>query len=225
MTFQNETTKSRSEILKCLDTKKRYEIFKARVEKFINQIDAIDKSILNCKSCKGLVEKFKNNTSIHYGKNLNILIMGEAPANNGWRKSGKSWHDPSGKKLASGKIMDKLLKEYNLLIEDITFVEAIKCFPVSRNSIKKCAKECENILFKQLKILNPKLIITLGDAATKSILKEPTYKKFSEVVGNIYSIFVEGRDYDVLPIYHPSPISPKSYTGNIDIIKKIENYI
>ena len=50
------------------------------------------------------------------------------------------------------------------------------------------------------------------DAATKTIL-DIKYKKFSDIVGKKFEL----NDMTVIPIYHPSPISPKSYTGNIDI--------
>jgi uracil-DNA glycosylase family 4 len=188
------------------------------------ELKNIDKQVQNCNLCGELVEKFTHHTTIHQGKNNDLLILGEAPANNGWRKSGKCWYSDTGKITGSGKIMNKLLEPYNLTVEDITFVEAVKCFPKSRSSLKICKSNCETILHKQIKLLNPKLIITLGDYATKSILKE-NYKKFGDVAGNIYKVNIENNKYEILPIYHPSPISPKSYQGNIDIIKKIKKYI
>ena len=60
-------------------------------------------------------------------------------------------------------------------------------------------------MIKQLEILNPKLIIALGEFSTRNILNFK-FNKFNDVVGNIYEI----DGYKVLPIYHPSPISPKS---------------
>ena len=71
-------------------------------------------------------------------------------------------------------------------------------------------------MLKQLKILNPKLIITLGEFPTRNLLNFK-FKKFSDVVGNIYE--VDG--YKILPIYHPSPISPKSYIDNVPIFEKL----
>ena len=44
------------------------------------------------------------------------------------------------------------------------------------------------------------------------------YKKFSDVVGKEFKV----NGYKVIPIYHPSPISPMSYKGNIEIFKKIK---
>ena len=44
------------------------------------------------------------------------------------------------------------------------------------------------------------------------------YKKFSDVVGKTFDV----NGYKVIPIYHPSPISPMSYKGNIEIFKNIK---
>ena len=59
-------------------------------------------------------------------------------------------------------------------------------------------------------------MLSLRDSATKSILNIK-YKKFSDVVGKEFDV----NGYTVIPIYHPSPISPLSYKGNIEIFKTI----
>ena len=69
---------------------------------------------------------------------------------------------------------------------------------------------------QQLEILQPKLIITLGEFPTRNLL-DFKFKRFQEVVGNIYEV----NGYKILPIYHPSPISPKSYKGNVPIFEKL----
>ena len=73
-------------------------------------------------------------------------------------------------------------------------------------------------MLEQLKILKPNLIITLGEFPTR-ILLNFKFNKFSDVVGNLYEV----NGYKILPIYHPSPISPKSYKGNVSIFEKIKN--
>ena len=69
---------------------------------------------------------------------------------------------------------------------------------------------------EQIKIINPKIILPLGDTATKSLL-DIKYKNFSDVVGQSFDY----NGFDVIPIYHPSPISPLSYKGNVDIFENI----
>ncbi len=177
----------------------------------------IDKEINNCNLCGTLVEHFPNSKTISIGKNNNILILGEAPANNGWRKSGKAWYDINNKLLPSGVVMQKLLDILNINLEDTYFLEAIKCFPLNRKYLKTCSNNCKKHLIKQLEIIKPKIILSLGDAATKSIL-DIKYKNFKEVAGNYYKV----NNIIIIPIYHPSPISPLSLKGNIPIFNKIK---
>lgn len=113
--------------------------------------------------------------------------------------------------------MQKWLYEINLKIEDIYFLEAIKCYPKDRKYLNRCSENCKKYLFKQLDIIKPKVVLSLGDTATKSILNIK-YKKFSDVVGKKFDV----NGYTVIPIYHPIPISPLSYKGNIEIFKNIK---
>ena len=176
----------------------------------------IDFEIHKCKKCSTMVEKFPNNKTVSIGNSNNIVILGEAPANNGWRKSGIAWYDSNNKLLPSGVILQKLLNEVNLKIEDTYFLEAIKCYPKDRKYLSRCSKNCKSFLLEQLNIIKPKIVLSLGDSATKSIL-DVKYKRFSDVVGKEYYI----NGYKVIPIYHPSPISPMSYKGNIEIFKSL----
>ena len=178
----------------------------------------IDKIVSRCQKCQNLVEKFPNEATVFLGKDNDIVLIGEAPANNGWRKSHMLWKDKSGKILPSGIVLQKLFDIINRNIFETTFLEAVKCYPLERKNLKICSKNCKDIMLKQLEIINPKLIITLGEFPTRALLPIK-FKKFSEVVGNFYEV----NGYKILPIYHPSPISPKSYKANIPIFEKIKN--
>lgn len=179
----------------------------------------IDSEVKNCNACGDLVEHFPNSKTISLGK-TSIMIIGEAPANNGWRKSGVAWYDVNGKILPSGVILKKLLNIINVELENTHFVEAIKCYPKSRTHLKTCNKNCRKFLINQIDVIKPKLILTLGDEATRAVLNLE-YKNFKEVVGKIYNI----NGYKVIPIYHPSPVSPMSYKGNIPIMENIKESI
>ena len=201
-----------------LDTTERYFKLKQRViKKFLEQIDV---KVYDCHSCNTLVEKFPNDATVFLGKDTDIVLIGEAPANNGWRKSHKLWCNPNGKILPSGTILQKLFAIINRDIFETTFLESVKCFPLMRKNLKVCSKNCKNIMLEQLKILQPKLIITLGEFPTRNILNFK-FIKFKDVVGKIYEV----NNYKILPIYHPSPISPQSYKGNVPIFEKLKKII
>ena len=209
--YSNRVKKIREEILDDTDTLIRYNILKMRLE-----LSLIDNDIYECNLCDEMVEKFPNSKTISIGNRNDIVILGEAPANNGWRKSKIAWYDINHKLLPSGVVLQKLLNEINLKIEDTYFMEAIKCYPIDRKYLNKCSNNCKQFLLRQLEIIKPKVVLSLGDAATKSIL-DIKYNKFSDVVGKKFDI----NGYKVIPIYHPSPVSPMSYKGNIEIFKRL----
>ena len=112
--------------------------------------------------------------------------------------------------------MQRLLDLVNIKLEDVYFLESIKCYPLDRKYLKKCSVNCRGFLFKQLEVIKPKVILSLGDAATKSVL-DIKYSKFSDVVGKRFIV----NNMMIIPIYHPSPINPKSYSGNVDIFREL----
>lgn len=206
------------EIILNSDTKNRYNILKTRlIKKLLQQID---EKVYLCQACNNLVEKFPNDTTVFLGIDTDIVLIGEAPANNGWRKSHKLWRDVNGKVLPSGIILQKLFDVIDRDILKTTFLESVKCYPKDRKNLKVCSKKCQNIMLEQLKVLNPKLVITLGEFPTRNLLNLK-FNKFSDVAGNIY----ETNTYKILPIYHPSPISPKSYKGNLPIFENLKKLL
>ncbi|HCC06834.1 MAG TPA: hypothetical protein DEP72_01530 [Clostridiales bacterium] len=229
--FQNgeklikERYKTRDEMLASKHTKQRYELLKQRVNKFLKEMNDTDLEIKDCNKCTGLVEKFDHSTTVHYGKDTKIVIVGEAPANNGWRKSGRCWYGADGKITGSGKVMHKLLDAMYLKLEDITFIEAVKCYPTDRKHLADCKKNCYEYLLRQLEILKPQVVLTLGDMATKSLMTSLKYNNFKEVVGVVHKIVIVENEINVIPIYHPSPISPLGYKGNEPIFESVRKYI
>ena len=184
------------------------------------ELSEIDQEIHQCNLCGTMIEKFPNQNTVSIGSRNDIVILGEAPANQGWRKSGVAWYDVNHKLLPSGVILQKLLDEVGLKLEDTYFLEAIKCYPKDRKYLSMCRENCQRYLWKQLAVIQPKVILSLGDAATKSILGIE-YKKFSDVVGKEFQV----SGYKVIPIYHPSPVSPMSYKGNVEIFKRMRKLL
>lgn len=209
--YSNYVIKTREEVLNNEDTNERYQLLKLKVK-----LNLIDEKIQNCSLCSNMVEKFPNSKTVSFGKQKDVVILGEAPANNGWRKSGIAWYDINHKLLPSGVVLQKLLNLINLTIEDTYFIEAIKCYPIDKKYLNKCSINCKKFFFMQLEEIKPKVILSLGYSATRTIL-DVKYKRFSDVVGKVFDV----NGYKVIPIYHPSPISPLSYKGNEEIFKNL----
>ena len=184
---------------------------------FINYLESLHKEICVCAKC--IHRDLCAPTYTCLGKDNRILILGESPAKNGWRISGKAWYEPSGKITATGKILKKLLSEIGLVLEDLYFTEAVKCTPKSPKFLKECGKNCYPFLKRQIEILKPKIIISLGVHATELVL--PKFNKFSDVVGKVHKTEFGA----VIPIYHTSPISPIGYKANVPIMQTIKNFL
>lgn len=213
--YSNFMIISREKIIENENTILRYSLLKERVIREL--LHEVDKKVHNCFACKKLVEKFPDVSTVFLGENNDIVLVGEAPANNGWRKSGMLWKDLNGKILPSGVVLQKLFSILDRDIFKTTFLEAVKCYPLERRNLKVCSLHCKEILMEQLQILSPKLVIPLGEFPTRVLLGNE-FTTFKDVVGKIYEV----GSFKVLPIYHPSPISPKSYKGNVPIIDALK---
>ena len=75
------------------------------------QLKDVDNEIYKCNLCDVMVEKFPNGKTVSIGVRNDIVILGEAPANNGWGKSGVAWYDINHKLLPSGIILQKLFNK------------------------------------------------------------------------------------------------------------------
>lgn len=179
----------------------------------------IEKKIQLCNACKDLT-KLKCDT-ISFGKNTEILFVGESPAKNGWLLTGKAFYDTKDKLLPTGKVLNELLKIIDLTIDDITFTEACKCHIPDRKLLKQASINCLHFLEDQIIELDSKIVIPLGEHPTR-ILIDKKFNKFGDVAGKVFEKELNNKKIYIIPIYHPSPINPKGYKNNIDIFKTIK---
>ena len=97
------------------------------------------------------------------GRGQKILLVGESPAENGWRKSGKACYTPDGKLLPTGQRLNELLELFNLSVDRCGFTELSKCYiGKDRKLLKSCSEKCWPIFLKQLKTHSCKLLVILG---------------------------------------------------------------
>lgn len=146
-------------------------------------------------------------TNLVFGKgncNAQIMFIGEAPGEK---------EDIEGLPFVgrAGKQLDKLLNQIQLTIDDVYIANILKYRPPKNRDPKK-----EEIishtpyLVKQIEIIQPKIIATLGNFATKFVLagfKPEEMKKIGgikELHGKKVEIEVGGKTFIVMPIYHPS---------------------
>ena len=154
--------------------------------------DLIDLNLLikNCTDCK--LHKVRNNTVPGTGQTtLDIMMIGEGPGYYEDR-DGTPFNGPSG------RFLTELLKSIELTREDIFLTNVLKCrAPGNRDPQIDEILACSKYLDRQIELVNPWLIVTLGKYSTEKFIK---FKKISDVRGRLY--MVDGRY--ILPIMHPA---------------------
>jgi uracil-DNA glycosylase len=79
----------------------------------------------------------------------------------------------------------------------------LKCRPPgNRDPQPDEIEACESHLFRQLELIQPKLVATLGNFATKLLSGKPT--GITRVHGRPQEALVGGRRVTLYPIYHPA---------------------
>jgi len=121
-----------------------------------------------------------------------VMIIGEAPG----KDEDQSGHPFVG---ASGRFLNHVLQGTNLVREDLFITNIVKCRPPNnrtpkQNEIDTCTS---HYLFKQIEMINPRLIVLLGVVAAKTLLH---VKSINEARGRL--IERDGRQY--LVTYHPA---------------------
>lgn len=185
------------------------------IEKLIN----IDNEIRKCDQCLEYVEKFTNFSSISFGTSTDLLIVGESPEKNGWRMSGVVWHNADNKITYSGKKMQKLLENFDINLLETYFLEAIKCYPISKKYLNFCNHYCEKFLKIQIEVLSPKVVLLLGEYATRAALN---VEDFNKMVGLHFKKIINEKEILFIPIYNPKSIH---FKRNIKILKELKSLL
>lgn len=146
-------------------------------------------------------------TNLVFGKgnpDAQILFIGEAPGHK---------EDLQGIPFvgAAGKELDKLLYSIGLTIDDVYIANILKYRPPNnRDPTDEDIARHTPYLVEQIKIIKPKVIVTLGNFATKFVLagfdiaKMKDIPGMTQVHGKARQINVDGLKLTVMPIFHPA---------------------
>jgi DNA polymerase len=164
------------------------------VTKKQKKLQYIENLISKCQKCS----LYKTATNAVPGQgncDSQVVFIGEAPG---------FFEDQKGIPFVgnSGKLLDKLLKSISLKRENVFICNILKHRPPdNRDPLPEEIKVCTPFLKAQLKIISPKIIITLGRFAMDFFVKN---SKISHIHGQILPIKWQGLDLILIPVYHPS---------------------
>jgi uracil-DNA glycosylase len=128
--------------------------------------------------------------------NADLMLVGEAP---GFHE------DQQGIPFVgqAGKLLDKLLATIELTRADVFVANVLKCRPPgNRDPMPEEIASCEPHLFRQIELIEPKLVATLGNFATKLLSGKPA--GITRVHGVEQEVTLGPRTVLLYPIYHPA---------------------
>lgn len=163
----------------------------ATLEERRQALQAIADEVSRCRKCE--LCGGRNNAVFGDGSpDARVLIVGEAPGKN---------EDLQGKPFvgAAGKYLDELLGIAGLAREDVFIANVLKCRPPgNRDPRPEEIQACADYLRNQTRAIDPEYIVTLGNFATKFILRTET--GITRLRGRLQRA---GR-FKVFPVFHPA---------------------
>ena len=134
--------------------------------------------------------------------NAKIMFIGEAP---GYYES-ISGHPFCG---AAGKVLDELLDSVGIKRAEVYITNLVKLRPPENRDPKmEEIKSFAPYLDKQIKIINPKVICTLGNYSTAFIFEKYGLKDriqgISKIHGKVFEVENLFDSLKIIPLYHPA---------------------
>jgi DNA polymerase len=103
----------------------------------------------------------------------------------------------------AGKLLDGLLAGIGITRDDVFVANVLKCRPPgNRDPQTDEIEACEPHLFRQIELIEPKVIATLGNFATKLLSGRPL--GITRVHGQEQELTIAGRSVLLYPLYHPA---------------------
>jgi len=159
------------------------------------EFDSERASVLGCRDCR-LAE---TRIQVVYGAgnpNAELLFVGEAP---GFHE------DQQGLPFvgAAGKLLSRLLGDIGLAREDVFIANVLKCRPPgNRDPLQDEIDACQKHLFRQIELIQPRVVATLGNFATKLLSSNPA--GITRVHGVEQPIVLGGSRVLLYPLFHPA---------------------
>lgn len=160
-----------------------------------DELDKVKKAIIDNNICSELAEQATNLVMGDGNTNADIVFIGEAPGKN---------EDAQGLPFvgAAGKFLNEMLAEAGLDRSDVYITNIVKYRPPNnRDPLPEEKRAFWPYLLKQLQIIKPKVVITLGRHSMEYFLPD---MKISQIHGQAKRIKFGDDKLVIVPLYHPA---------------------
>jgi uracil-DNA glycosylase family 4 len=162
-------------------------------------LDAVASEVIVCRKCP-LWKSRKNAVPGEGNSESSVMFVGEAP--------GQS-EDVEGRPFvgAAGKFLETLLSEVSLSRNDVFICNIVKCRPPrNREPMPDEIQTCTPYLDRQINIIKPKFVVTLGNYSTAYIFSKATlpFNGITQVRGKFYPATILNLQIVIFPTFHPA---------------------
>ena len=175
----------------------------------------IEEELLDLKESPLYAERVVNEAFSVVGAgdcDADVVFVGEAPGKNE-AKTGQPFCG------ASGRVLDELLKHINLDREDVYITNIVKDRPTdNRDPSPKEIEIYGPFLDRQINIIKPKIIATLGRYSAEYIMRkfnlDDKIEPIGKMHGKIFEVGSGDKKIKIIPLLHPAVVLYNSYTRN-----------
>jgi uracil-DNA glycosylase family 4 len=156
-------------------------------------LDELNAAICNCVKCHLGTTRIKFVFGVG-NPNADIVFVGEAPGAD---------EDAQGEPFVgrAGQLLNKILEAIHFKRDEVYICNILKCRPPNnREPQPDEIDQCEPHLWKQLELLNPKIIVCLGRVAGQTLLR--TSQSLGDLRGKVHSY----RGVKLVVTYHPAAL-------------------
>ncbi len=159
-------------------------------------LNELREEIGDCKRCKLSIQR----TNIVFGEgnpDTPLMFIGEAPGEE---------EDKQGRPFVgdAGQLLTRLIEKMGFKRKSLYITNVVKCRPpMNREPEEDEIRTCIPFLYKQIEIIKPSVIMTLGGVATRSLLFLNQHKKKEGISlwrGKVYYY----QKIPVVPTFHPA---------------------
>lgn len=162
-------------------------------------LEAIASEVITCTKCQ-LWKSRKNAVPGEGNPESYIMFVGEAPG---------YWEDTKGRPFVgdAGKFLDLLISEIGFARKEVFICNVLKCRPPkNREPAPHEIEACTPYLDRQICVVQPKFIVTLGNHSTSYILSKADiiFSSISQVHGKFYETTILNINLTIFPTFHPA---------------------
>jgi len=180
----------------------------------VDALAAVRTEIGDCTRCK---LHTLGRTQVVFGvgnPNADLMFVGEAPGAD---------EDVQGIPFVgrAGQLLTKIIEAIGMKREEVYIANVIKCRPPqNRNPEPDEVETCEPFLFRQIDVIQPKVIVALGKFGAQTLLR--TLDPISRLRGRVF----EYRGSKLIPTFHPAyllrnPSSKREVWEDMKLVRKL----